>query len=137
MAKISRTYRLSPQTLDQIEWLGGRLGGLDATSVIRVAVAELYHRKRVEWQARLVARDDGSLDLQVSGRTLARLGRSSLDRLPQEEREKLLAVEADGLSALTLLLLGAAAGGEEVWLNPEELERLVDTGQQPPEDRCG
>ena len=43
MAKVSRTYRFDEQTLEQIRWLGSRLGGLDDTSILRLAVAELYH----------------------------------------------------------------------------------------------
>ena len=119
---ITRTYRFSEETLAQIEWLAARLGGLDATSVLRQAVAELYHRKQAEWRACLVDQGDGSYTLQVGERTLAQVNASVLDKLPEGEREGILTGEADGLSALTLLLLGAAAGDEVIWLSDDLLE---------------
>lgn len=118
---ISRTYRFSEETLAQIEWLAARLGGLDATSVLRQAVAELYHRKQAEWKSCLVDQGDGSYTLQVGERVLAQVDASVLDKLPEDEREGILTGKADGLSALTLLLLGAAAGDEVVWLDQDYL----------------
>ncbi len=120
---ITRTYRFSEETLAQIEWLAARLGGLDATSVLRQAIAELYHRKQAEWKARLVDQGDGSYTLQVGERTLAQVNASVLDKLPEGEREGILTGDADGLSVLTLLLLGAAAGDEVVWLSNDLLEK--------------
>ena len=120
---ITRTYRFSEETLAQIEWLAARLGGLDATSVLRQAVADLYHRKQAEWRACLVDQGDGSYALQIGERMLARVDASVLDKLPEDEREGILTGEADGLSALTLLLLGAAAGDEVVWLSDDLVER--------------
>jgi hypothetical protein len=105
------------------------MGGLDDTSVLRLAVAELFHRKQAEWKARLIPQPDGAYDLQVHGLTLARVGKQALAGLPGEVGENLLAAEADGISALTLLLLGAAAAGEKVWIDDQGLESLVE-GEQ-------
>jgi hypothetical protein len=120
---ITRTYRFSEETLAEIEWLAARLGGLDATSVLRQAVAELYQRKQAAWKARLVDQGDGSYALHVGERTLARVDASVLDKLPDGEREGILTGEADGLSALALLLLGAAVGDDVVWLSDDLVER--------------
>ena len=132
MAKTSRTYRFDQQTLEQIYWLATRMGDLDDTDVLRLAVAELYHRKRAEWRARLIPRPDGTYDLQVHGLTLARVGEPALGGLPEEVGEGLLTASADGLSALTLLLLGAAAAGEKIWIDDEVLGSLVE-GEEIPE----
>lgn len=130
---ISRTYRFSPNTLDQIEWLQARLGGLDATNILRVAVAELYHRKQAEWKARLVVREPGFYDLQVGDRTLARVRKPSLEGLPQDEQAEMLVAETDGLSMLVRLLLGAAAAGEKIWLDEGAFDDLLGASQYPAE----
>ncbi len=122
---ISRTYRFSQDTLNQIEWLGVRLGGLDATNVLRVAVAELYHRKQAEWKARLVVHESGFYDLQVGDQTLARVRKPSLEKLPEDEQAQMLVAETDGLASLVKLLLGAAAAGEKVWLDEDAFDDLV------------
>jgi hypothetical protein len=130
---VSRNYRFSPETLDQIEWLQGRLGGLDATHVLRLAVAELYHRKRAAWKAGLVAKDPGFYELQVSGQTLARLRTSSLAPLPEREQGKMLATETDGLASLVRILLGAAAAGEKIWIDYDTFDELL-VENPPPEE---
>jgi hypothetical protein len=92
---ISRTHRFSQDTLDQIKWLGARLGGLDATNVLRVAVAERYHRKQ------------------------------ALEKLPKDEQTQMLIAETDGLALLMKLLLRAAAADEKVWLDEATFDELV------------
>jgi hypothetical protein len=121
---ISRTYRFSQDTLDQIEWLGARLGGLDATNVLRVAIADLYHSKQAEWKARLVESESGYYDLQVGDQTLVRVRKPALERLPEDEQAKMLVAETDGLGSLVRLLLGAAAAGEKVWLDENAFDDL-------------
>jgi len=122
---ISRTYPFSQDTLNQIEWLGDRLGGLDATNVLRVAVAELYHRKQAEWKAQLIASESGFYDLRVGEQTLARVRKPALEKLPEDEQAQMLIAETDGLASLTKLLLGAAAAGEKVWLDEATLDDLA------------
>jgi hypothetical protein len=124
---ISRTYRFSQGTLDQIEWLGARFGGLDATNILRVAVAELYYRKQAEWKAKLIANESGFYDLRVGEQTLARVRKPSLEKLPEDEQAQMLVAETDGLASLVKLLLGAAAAGEKVWLDGEALDDLVES----------
>ena len=121
---ISRTYRFSQTTLDQIEWLQNYLGGMDATNVLRVAVADLYDRKRSRWKARLVEREPGIYALQIGGQTLLRVNETALDRLPEDERAAMMKAEIDGLSAMAKLLLVAAAGEDEIWLDQTLLEEL-------------
>jgi len=121
---ISRTYRFSQTTLDQIEWLQNYLGGMDATNVLRVAVADLYDRKRSRWRARLVERESGLYALQIGGQTLLRVNETALGRLPEEERTALMQAEIDGLSAMAKLLLVAAASEDEIWLDQAYLDEL-------------
>lgn len=121
---ISRTYRFSQTTLDQIEWLQNYLGGMDATNVLRVAVADLYDRKRSRWKARLVESEPALYALQVDGQTLLRVSKTALDRLPEAERTAMLQPEIDGLSAMAKLLLVAAASDDEIWLDNSVLEEL-------------
>ena len=125
---ISRTYRFSQTTLDQIEWLQNYLGGMDATNVLRVAVSDLYDRKRSRWKARLVEQEPGLYALQIGGQTLLRISRAALDRLPEDERAALMQAEIDGLSAMAKLLLVAAAGEDEIWLDQEYLYDLTGDG---------
>ena len=121
---ISRTYRFSQTTLDQIEWLQNYLGGMDATNVLRVAVAALYDRKRSRWRAKLVEKEPGLYALQINGQTLLRVNETALDRLPEEERAALMQAEIDGLTAMAKLLLVAAAGEDEIWLDQAYLDEL-------------
>ena len=121
---ISRTYRFSQTTLDQIEWLQNYLGGMDATNVLRVAVSDLYDRKRSRWKARLVEQEPGLYALQIGGQTLLRISGAVLDRLPEDEQSTMMQTDIDGLSAMTKLLLVAAAGDDEIWLDKSVLEAL-------------
>ena len=121
---ISRTYRFSQTTLDQIEWLQNYLGGMDATNVLRVAISELYDRKRSKWRARLVELDPGDYALQIGGQTLLQINGTVLERLPKDEQAAMKQTEVDGLSAMTRLLLAAAAGEDDVWLDQKLLEKL-------------
>ena len=125
---ISRTYRFSQTTLDQIEWLQNYLGGMDATNVLRVAVSDLYDRKRSRWKARLVEQEPGLYALQIGGQTLLRISGAVLDRLPEDERAALMQAEIDGLSAMAKLLLVAAAGEDVIWLDQEYLYDLTGDG---------
>jgi len=130
MAELtSRTYRFSQTTLDQIEWLQNYLGGMDATNVLRVAVSDLYDRKRSRWRARLVEQTPGLFALQVNDRALLTVHATTLDRLPEAERTALSQSEIDGLSAMAKLLLAAATGADEIWLDQEYLDEL--RGEQP------
>ena len=110
---FSRTYRFFQDTLDQIEWLGTRLGGLDATSVLRVAVAERYHRKQAEWKAKLIANQPGFYDFRVGEQILARVRQPTLEKLPEEEQARMLIAETDGLTKLVKLFLGTAVADED------------------------
>ena len=121
---ISRTYRFSQTTLDQIEWLQNYLGGMDATNVLRVAVSDLYDCKRSRWKARLVEQEPGLYALQIGGQTLLRISGAVLDRLPEDEQSTMMQTDIDGLSAMTKLLLVAAAGDDEIWLDKSVLEAL-------------
>ena len=121
---ISRTYRFSKTTLNQIKWLQTHLGGMDATNVLRVAISELYDRKRSKWRARLVELDPGDYALQIGGQTLLQINGTVLERLPKDEQAAMKQTEVDGLSAMTRLLLAAAAGEDDVWLDQKLLEKL-------------
>ena len=123
--KISRTYRLSQKTLDQINWLSSRMGDLNATDVITSAVAELYEHKRAEEPiAHLLPIEDGSYGLNVEGETLVRISVNILKRLPDNIKNKMLAGLSEGGEALTYLVLAAAKEDESIWVNHEAIARV-------------
>ena len=131
--KISRTYRLSQKTLDQINWLSSRMGDLNATDVITAAVAELYEHKRAEEPiAHLLPTGNGSYDLTVDGETLIRISEKTLKQLPDEVKDEMLAGLSEGGEALTYLVLAAVKEEEPIWINHEAISRVF--GIQPEVD---
>jgi hypothetical protein len=123
--KISRTYRLSQKTLDQINWLSSRMGDLNATDVITTAVAELYEHKRAEEPiAHLLPTENGSYDLTVNGETLIRISENTLKQLPEEVKNEMLAGLSEGGEALTYLVLAAVKEDESIWVNKEAIARI-------------
>ena len=123
--KISRTYRLSQKTLDQIKWLSSRFGDLNATDVITAAVAELYeHKKAEEPVAHLLPIEDGSYDLTVNGETLSRISENTLKQLPEEVINEMLAGLSEGGEALTYLVLAAVKEDESIWVNHKTIARV-------------
>ena len=123
--KISRTYRLSQKTLDQINWISSRMGDLNATDVITAAVAELYEHKRAEEPiAHLLPIENGSYDLIVNNETLIRISEKTLKQLPDEIKNEMLASLSEGGEALTYLVLAAAKVDESIWVNHEAIARV-------------
>jgi hypothetical protein len=123
MAKINRTYRMSGKTLDQIEWLMGRLN-VTATDVIAIGVADLYERKRAEFTARLVEREPGTFDLLVGPAVVATFQSPAIQKLPLQVREGLLGQGLVGGGSLAAMLLAAAAAGEQAVVYPEAIAEV-------------
>ena len=123
--KISRTYRLSQKTLDQINWLSSRMGDLNATDVITAAVAELYEHKRSEEPvAHLIPVSNGSYDLTVNGETLVRISEKTLKQLPDNLKSEMLAGLSGAGEALTYLVLATAKEDESIWINHEAIAKI-------------
>lgn len=120
----SRTYKFAQVTLDKVEWLQRHFGGMTATDVLRVAVDELYDRKRSQRRGSLVEQD-GLYTLQVGGQTLLQVQAAVLDRLSREEREAMVQrEEVDAFTVMTKLILAASAGEDVVWLDHDYLDEL-------------
>lgn len=89
MSKIQRNYRLSGETLEQIEHLAYGLHISDA-SVVALAVAELFAKKVSETGTRLIPRENGQYDVQFGGVTKMTIEADYLKGIPQHEIEAML-----------------------------------------------
>ena len=127
MGKITKSFRLSRRTLEQIEWLAFFLGDITATDVITLAVAELYERKRGEFPVvQLIPQQGGHYDLQVQGKTVLRLSEDTLSYLPDEVRADLLSGRAQLGDALVHLVLSAARSGDKLGIDRTTLADALD-----------
>ncbi len=111
--------RLSEETLARLDWLAGHLDIQDRSTVIRLAVAELYNQRRLVW---LVAREQEQWALvDGAGREVARCTQQIVDRLPLDTRQRLQTEGMSAGSAVGALLLILVALNQEgvkdgVWL---------------------
>jgi hypothetical protein len=129
MAKIPRSYRFEDTTLEQIEWLGKRLGHINDTAVLTVAVAELYHRRQSEEIARLRANGQAGYDLMIGNTRVFTVGEATVQKLPEEQRLALLGDGARSRNILSIIILGAALAGEKIVEYPDALLALYEAGK--------
>jgi hypothetical protein len=129
MAKIPRSYRFEGTMLEQIEWLGKRLGHITDTDVLTIAVAELYHRRQSEEVARLRADGEAGYDLMIGNTRVLTVGEAAVRKLPEEQRLALLGEGAPSRNILSILILGAALAGEKIVEYPDALEALYAAGK--------
>jgi hypothetical protein len=122
VTKVHRAYRLSETTLAQIEWLSHILGGITATGVVTIAVAELYECKKAEMPlVQLTKKKEGFFDIEARGETLMRFDEEILDHLPAEFRDDLMAGRAHLGDTLVYLVLSLAKGKGQLEYKPDEL----------------
>lgn len=122
MKKVHRAYRLSKTTLAQIEWLSHILGGITATDVVTIAVAELYERKKAEMPlVQLTKQKEGFFDIEVQGETLMRFNEEILEHLPEEFIDDLMAGRAHLGDTLVYLILSLAKGKSQIEYKHDEL----------------
>ncbi len=130
--RISKTYRLPPRTLKQMDWLADRME-TTATDVIEAAVAGLFERRRREMRARLVPGDDGWYHLLVDNVMVLSVAESSLAKLG-EHRDALFSPEGGEENLFGVVVLAAAAANEQIVIYRENIERiyapLVGAGNQ-------
>ncbi len=122
-AKISKNYKLTEATLEQIGWLSKHLGDVTATDVVTIAVAELHERKREGQMARL-AQKGKIYNLIVGGDVVAECSAAVVKRLPQDMRDRLLGEGVEGGGMLAAVALAGAGANEQMTLYPKAIAKL-------------
>ncbi len=121
--KISKNYKLTEVTLEQIGWLRKQLGDVNATDVVTIAVAELHERKREAQMARL-AQKGKVYNLIVGGDVVAECSEAVVKRLPQDMRDRLLGEGVEGGGMLAALALAGAVANEQMTLYPKAIAKM-------------
>lgn len=125
----TKNYRLSAETLHQIEWLQQRLS-VTATDVVRLGVASLFAEERARLPlAQLVETPEGYV-LESQGKPVLGVGEGAVEELPEEIRRQLLAGTADVGDAFSYLLLTAARAGEDISWNRSAVGETLVRGQR-------
>ncbi len=121
--KISKNYKLTEVTLEQIGWLRKQLGDVNATDVVTIAVAELHARKREAQVARLAQR--GKIyNLIVGGDVVAECSAAVVKQLPDDMRDRLLGEGVEGGGMLAAVALAGAGANEQMTLYPKAIAKL-------------
>ena len=121
----TKNYRLSAETLHQLDWLSQRFG-ISQTDVVRMGVANLFAEERSKLPlAQLVETPEGYV-LESQGRPVLGVGAGAVAGLPEHIRAQLRLGTADVGDAFTYLILTAARAGEKIsWSRSGVLETLV------------
>ncbi|NPV86298.1 MAG: hypothetical protein HPY45_09860 [Anaerolineae bacterium] len=112
MSRINKTYRMTKETLDKIEWLRQRLG-VSATDILALAIAEMYEqRKKAELRLKAVPAGTGQFgealfDLLLDGKKIGTVNEPVLKATGQKYYEALL---GDGAPEYVLGAVFLAAG---------------------------
>jgi predicted transcriptional regulator len=122
MTKISRTYRLSNDSLCRIEWLASRLN-TPATNVVERAVEELFERERERIRAHLVPLENGLYEFRVDGLPIAVVDQKTVSRMG-EHADELLSDRGGSENAFGVLMLCAAVEKAPIEIHQENLERV-------------
>jgi hypothetical protein len=119
--KTPRTYRLSADTIRQLDFLAERMGGITDTDVITAAVAALFYSAKKNEQAPLLAAlvpcSETGYELRVEGSVLLTCGKATVEALPEDFRVAALDGRMAPDSALTALILAAAWAKEDIVYN--------------------
>jgi hypothetical protein len=120
--KTPRNYRLSADTIRQLDFLAERMGGITDTDVITAAIAALFYSAKKNEQtpllAVLVPCGETGYELRVEGAVLLTCGKATVDALMDDFRAAVLGGRIAPDSALTALVLAAAWAKEELVYNP-------------------
>lgn len=112
MSRINKTYRMTKETLDKIDWLRERLG-VSATDILALAVAEMYERrKKAELRLKAVPAGVGKFgealfDLFLDGKKIGTVNEPVLKSAGQKYYE---ALTGDGAPEYVLGAVFLAAG---------------------------
>lgn len=116
--KIPHTYRLSAETIRQLDFLAGRMGGITDTGVITAAIAALFYSAKKNEQAPLLAAlvpcGDAGYELRVEGMVMLTCGKATVEALPDDYRAAILDGKMAPDNALTALILAAAWAKEDI-----------------------
>lgn len=119
--KTPRTYRLSADTIKQLDFLAERMGGVTDTDVITAAVAALFYSAKKNEQIPLLATlsscGDSGYELRVEGAVLLTCSKFTVEALPEDFRAAALDGKMAPDSALTALVLAATWAKEELVYN--------------------
>lgn len=131
-AKTPKSYRMGKGTLEQISWLSKRLGGLNDTEVIALAIADLYERKQEEYRTRLTS-VDGRKIISVGGVPVAGVDEKSYKALPREVRANLESGSRNAIVDLVLGLHKSKVG--DIFFFPEGIKQVYgfETGEVHPQ----
>lgn len=128
--KTPRTYRLSADTIRQLDFLAERMGGITDTDVITAAVAALFYSAKKNEQtpllAGLVPCGESGYELRVEGAVLLTCGKATVDALPDDFKTAVLDGRISPGSALTALVLAAAWAKEKIVYNRSMIALYAD-----------
>jgi len=119
--KTPHTYRLTADTIRQLDFLAEHMGGITDTDVITAAVAALFFSaKRNEHSplmAVLVSCGEAGYELRVEGAVLLTCGKGTVEALQEDFREAILDGKIAPDSATIALLLAAVWTKEDIVYN--------------------
>ena len=128
--KIPRTYRLSADTIRQLNFLAERMGGITDTDVVTAAIAALFYSAKKNEQAPLLATlvpcGEAGYELRVEGAVLLTCGKTTVEALPDDFRAAVLDGKMAPDSALTALILAAAWAKEDIVYDRSMITLFVD-----------
>ena len=123
----SKNYRLSDETLHQLDWLRQRFG-VSQTDVVRMGVANLFAEERSKLPlAQLVETPEGWV-LESQGEPVLGVGEGAVAGLPEHIRAQLKLGIADVGDAFSYLILTAARAGEKISWSRSGVEAALIRG---------
>ncbi len=132
--KTPRSYRLSAETIRQLDFLAERMGGVTDTDVITAAVAALFYSAKKNEQAPLLAVlvpcSETGFELRVEGTVLLTCGKATVEALPDDFRVAVLDGRMAPDNALTALILAAAWAREDIVYNRSMISLYVGRAAQ-------
>ena len=120
--KTPKAYRLSPDTLTQIDWLSRRLS-LTATDIVQMAISQIYQIEQAKLPDYEIIKQENGYALHVHGETVLLIGEDIYDSLPAEVRSDIEIGNTDSGMALTYLLLIAASKSEKIVVFEDAIQR--------------
>jgi hypothetical protein len=102
-------------------WLEKRLGGLTATDIVTLAVADLYERRRGEFRTRLQKVKEMYI-LSVRGISIAGMGAKDCDSLPGRIKAEIASGSHNAL--VDLVLSAHKKKGTSITIFPEGMKQV-------------
>ena len=106
--KTPHTYRLTAETIRQLDFLAEHMGGITDTDVITAAVSALFYSAKKNEQSPLMAIlvpcSEARYELRVEGSVLLTCGKDTVDALQEGFKEAILNGKKSPLPRLPLSL---------------------------------